>query len=341
MSTIDMIIRIVISEVSIYFQFHEIEYVNGAISIIIMALLILILGKYYQTKYPNGMKSIGIKQLLLLAIILLIDGSILFLFGKIINTAEVSRKWLLIVAYLGVVIGILIQIVLLINALITRNVYKENEALAKQYLEGQKEHYLYLEKREYETKRFRHDIKNHLMVLENCIVNGEYVEAEQYLNALNERVNTFGSHISVNNGIADAILNKFYLDAQEKGIELKVKGHFPLECNISAFDMCTVLSNLLSNAILAESQCGGKQVVVDIRYTTEKVSLLVENNFNHELQRQDGELKTTKPDGLNHGFGLRNVRACVEKAGGDVLITTKNNRFKVMVHMKNEQKESI
>ena len=223
----------------------------------------------------------------------------------------------------------------------TRNVHKENEKLAKQFLESQNEHYQYLEKREHETKKFRHDIKNHLILLENLINNQKYDEAEAYLQTINEKVSTFSNQVSVNNGIADAILNRFYIEAQEKGIALKVSGHFPMDCYITAYDICTILSNLLSNAILAETESKGKEVLVNIKYTDDKVLLTVENNYAHELDEVDGVFKTTKKDSLGHGYGLSNVKECVEKNGGNISISTENQRFKVMIMMLNENEEML
>ncbi|MBQ8280691.1 MAG: GHKL domain-containing protein [Roseburia sp.] len=275
-------------------------------------------------------------------IIMFFDSAVIVVLGDfIINTLEASRKYLAIISYWCVVIGLLIQLVLLINTLVTRNVHKENEKLAKQFLEKQNEHYQYLEKREYETKKFRHDIKNHLILLENFMSTKKYEEAQDYLSNINEKVALFSNQISVNNGIADAILNRFYTEAKEKGIMLKVSGHFPMECYITAYDICTILSNLLSNAILAETETEGKEVLVNIKYTDNKVLLTVENDYAHELNEVDGIFKTTKQDSLGHGYGLSNVKECVEKNGGYLSIATENHRFKVMIMILNEKEEML
>ena len=337
MALFPLMFKLVILQIVSYLKISVMATGVTVLSSIIVCFVILVVGKYFKRKYPSGLRGIGIRYLFFFATILLVDAFVVgFLGDFIVNDVQASRKWILSVAYIGAVLGILVQIILLINALITRNVYKENEALAKQYLDSQQAHYAYLEKREYETKRFRHDIKNHLFVLENCMETQDYAKAYKYLDTLNEKVNAFSNHVSVNNNIADAILNKFYSDAQEEGIELQVKGHFPLECHIAPFDICTILSNLLSNAILAENQCGGKRVLVDIRYTKDEVLIFVENDYGHELQGKNGTLETTKVDSFNHGFGLSNVKECVEKAGGYISISTKDNRFKVMLSMRNE-----
>lgn len=342
LSVLSMLFNVVSSEVILFFQLVIADNVVSVVNHLLMLLTIRIIGKYFVVKYVNGLKTIGTKYWMLFIVIMFFDAFVILVLGDfILNSLQAQRRYILVITYWCVVVGLLIQLVLLINTLVTRNVHKENEKLAKQFLESQNEHYQYLEKREHETKKFRHDIKNHLILLENLINNQKYDEAENYLETINEKVSTFSNQISVNNGIADAILNRFYTEAREKDITLKVSGHFPMDCYITAYDICTILSNLLSNAILAEIEAEGEEVLVNIKYTDDKVLLTIENDYAHELDEVDGVFKTTKKDSLGHGYGLSNVKECVEKNGGNLSISTQNRRFKVMIMMLNENEEMV
>lgn len=342
LSMLAMLFDVISTEAILFLKIAGADNIIEAFNLTLMLFCIRAIGKYYKNKYANGLKNIGTKYWILFIVIMFFDATVIVILGDFILSAlQAERRYLSVFSYWCVVIGLLIQLVLLINTLVTRNVHKENEKLAKQFLESQKEHYQYLEKREHETKKFRHDIKNHLILLENLINNQKYDEAEEYLKTINEKVSTFSNQVSVNNGIADAILNRFYIEAQEKGIVLKVSGHFPMDCYITAYDICTILSNLLSNAILAETEAEGKEVLVHIKYTEDKVLLTVENDYAHELDEVDGMFKTTKKDSLGHGYGLSNVKECAEKNGGYVSISTENQRFKVMIMMLNENEEML
>lgn len=342
LSILSMLLEVISSGIMGYLKINMVENQMVLLDYMILFIFIWIVGKYFTKKYPGEIKNIGLWYWLFFITILFFDSLIVVVLGDfIINTLEASRKYLAIISYWCVVIGLLIQLVLLINTLVTRNVHKENEKLAKQFLEKQNEHYQYLEKREYETKKFRHDIKNHLILLENFMSTKKFEEAQEYLSTINEKVSSFSNQISVNNGIADAILNRFYTEAKEKGITLKVSGHFPMECYITAYDICTILSNLLSNAILAETETEGNEVLMNIKYTDNKVLLTVENDYANELNEVDGVFKTTKQDSLGHGYGLSNVKECVEKNGGYLSISTENHRFKVMIMMLNENEEMV
>lgn len=336
LSMLSMLFSVISTEIILFYQIKDIYNIAKVACSIVVLFIIQIVGKYYKNKCGAGLKSMDVKYWVFFMVVMFFDSTVMVVIGDfIINTVHVQRQDIVIFSYWCVVIGLLIQLVLLINTLVTRNVHKENEMLAKQFLESQNEHYQYLEKREYETKKFRHDIKNHLLLVENLIATEKYDEAECYLNTINEKVLSFSNQISVNNGIAEAILNRFYAEAKEDGVALKVKGHFPMGCYISAYDICTILSNLLSNAIRAAKEAGGNEVLMNIKYTENQVMLAIENDF-EELDEVDGVFKSTKRDSLGHGFGLSNVNECVEKNGGFMSISTQNRRFKVMIMLLNE-----
>lgn len=342
LSMLSKLFDVISKEILSLWKISERDSVLRTVSWCFVLLIIRTLGLYYKDKYGDRVRNIGVSYWVLFIITMFFDASVIILLGSfILDTLQVERRNIVVIFYMGVVIGLLIQLVLLINTLVTRNVHKENEKLAKQFLESQNEHYQYLEKREHETKKFRHDIKNHLILLENMINMHQYDEAKEYLGTINKKVISFSNQISVNNGIADAILNRFYTEAKEKRITLKVSGHFPMDCYITAYDICTIFSNLLSNAIQAELEAEGKEVLVLIKYTEDKVLLTIENDYVNELNEVDGVFKTTKTDSLGHGYGLSNVKECVEKNGGYLSIATDNHRFKAMVMMLNEKEGTL
>lgn len=342
LSMLSSLFDVVLNEILSLWKISDSNNILHMVSWGFTLLAIRIIGVYYKDNYADKIRNIGAKYWALFIVTMFFDASIIIVLGSfVLDVLQVERRYIAVFFYICIVLGLLIQLVLLINTLVTRNVHKENEKLAKQFLESQNEHYQYLEKREHETKKFRHDIKNHLLLLENLMSTGKHEDAQEYLNLINEKVSSFSNQISVNNGIADAILNRFYTEAQEIGITLKVSGHFPLECYVTAYDICTVFSNLLSNAIRAEAEAGGKMVEVHIKYIENKVLLTVENDYVNELNEVDGIFKTTKEDSLGHGYGLSNVRDCVEKNGGYLSISTDNQRFKVMIMMMNEKEEML
>lgn len=340
LTMLEVMLRVLSSKLCIYLQLPYAAQWGELSAKIVLFLFIVCFGNFSYKRHAFGLKNVELKYLLLFIGILFVDAWLVLFLGELmIEGLQGTRKIIGFVVYLGLVVNMLVQISLLINAMVTRRKSRESELYAKQYLESQKEHYLYLESRDTRTKKFRHDIKTHLFMLREYMEKEDFDAAKKYLQTLNDKASEIGNPINVSNGIADAILNKFYAEAKEKGIEIKVKGHFPMTCYISAYDICTVLSNIMSNAISAECECGGNSVLVDIRYIEDDVVIVVENDYNHELTIENGVFKTTKTDSFIHGYGLKNVQECVEKSGGYMSITTDNQRFKVMLCMKNENEE--
>lgn len=312
-------------------------YHNDSINYLLSILLTFgIVWTISRKNFLRYLKLVDLKYLVYFCILLCVNSFVIIANGcYLLDMRRPKREWILANSYFILVVGMFIQIALMLALIISRNVYREKEYLAAKYLEEQKLHYEYLENREKETRKFRHDLKNHLALMDDLLHKKQYETFEAYLRQMNKRIDRFSNKISVNNGIADAIVNKFYMEAEQKGITLHVKGHLPDPCNLSAFDLCTILSNLLSNAIEAEHAAAGNDVYVEFRYTDREIMLAVENDYKQDLEQENGVFFTTKEDKYNHGFGLENVKECVNKNNGQITIHTQNYIFKVLVCVDN------
>lgn len=311
--------------------------VTKLIGSIIITTTLYLIGKLSKNTIRDRLQFIEKKYIALFLFVLIVDSAVVSILGEFVLNVYVSKNHFgFVFFYILVVMGIFFQLFLVVALILSRNVYREKEALAMQYLNDQKQHYEYLKQRERETKKFRHDLKNHMYLLNNMYTQGNLEEFHTYLEQINQKIGSFGNPISVNNEIADAIFNKFYYEGKEQGILFNIQGHFPSECNIQAYDLCTILSNLLSNAMHAQTECEGGTVDVSIRYTDREITIKIENHYLHEPLQTEGMFQTQKPDKANHGFGLENVRECVEKNRGQIVIETGNNRFQVMLSLHNE-----
>ena len=332
--------QIVYIVVKAIFQIANYSVQNTTIELIgsfIIASVFYIIGKFSKNKLKDRLQFIEKKYIVLFLFVLIVDSAIVSILGEFVLDIYISKNQFgFTLAYILVVIGIFIQLFLVVALILSRNTYREKEALAKQYLNDQKQHYEYLKFQERETRKFRHDLKDHMYLLSTMYAQGNLENFNTYIEEMNVKITSFGNKINVNNEIADAIFNKFYYEGKEQGIHLNVQGHFPMECNISAYDLCTILSNLLSNAMRAQMECGGGQIHISIRYTDTEITIIIENHYLQEPLQTKGIFQTRKTDKENHGFGLENVSECVEKNRGQIMIETENKRFKVMLCLHNE-----
>lgn len=311
-------------------------YNNSEISRLFCSLISLIyvytLGRLYNRKYSAGIRTIGIWNLLAFTVLNVID-TVLVTLLAIIAVDEKNDKIRIVytIVFILVILGLFVQLGAVILLLLQRNVYKEKKLITEKYLDEQKNHYEYLEKREIETKKFRHDLRNHMQMLSDLAKERRYDEFYQYLDKINMKIDSFGNVITVQNGIVDAIINRYYSEALSKNIKMDVNGRFPSDCDIGAYDLCTIFSNLLSNALEGTSEAEDKWITVDCRYTDNNIIVVVKNSFKNDNQYGNGKNRTSKEDTEYHGYGLENVKDSIMKYNGVWDIEVKDNLFIVTI----------
>ena len=145
-------------------------------------------------------------------------------------------------------------------------------------------------------------------LISNLAKNREYEKIDSYLEKMNIKIDSFGNIITVQNGIVDAIINQYYEKAQQSGITMEVRGRFPEECAIDAYDLCTIFSNVLSNALEAAIETEEKTISLECRYNDKNIIIVVKNSYNSEQQNGTSQWRTRKENTDYHGYGLENMR---------------------------------
>ena len=294
--------------------------------------VVWIISKLYRKNALNVPRPIGIVHLAGFTVLLEIDNVVVAMIS-IMNAElnlEHSRTIYLFPIFLAI-IGMFIQLAAVILFFAQRNLYKEKEIIADKYLNEQISHYEYLENREKETKKFRHDLRSHMETISGLANQHEYEKMNRYLEQMNMRIESFGNMVTVHNGIVDAIMNQYYAKALENGIKMQVKGRLPADLNIDAFDLCTIFSNLLSNAYEAAIKTEEKYISMECRFNDKNIIIAVKNSYDAAGQTEGMGWKTSKEDKDYHGYGLENIRDSVKKYNGVVDIDTQDNYFLLMI----------
>ncbi len=263
---------------------------------------------------------------------LLIIASIQY-FSRIIENEDVQIYSVLVVmACCTLVIVTLMQIVVLSqNAHIKKSndMYKEHMALQKQYYEHMLLQYE-------ELRKFRHDVKNHMLALNSMCSSEDNTQIKKYLSQLTNEVSSKNPVEYTGNRELDAVIAPFVLEAESKNIKVQFKGIVSDDVAIDMFDMCTIISNLLNNAIEAcEKLQEGKRIIeLEIAGYNSQIFVMVRNSYDMEsIINRRQKFITTKEDKLNHGIGLENVRRTVKKYDGDMRISQENEKFIVSINI--------
>lgn len=286
----------------------------------------------------QGIRKISIKYLIFFTVNLFANFCILILMTRVtLKERAYSNRLVYVAICISVTVGLCIEMASVILLLISRNRYKEKELIIEQYLEKQVTYYEYLNEREKETKKFRHDIRGHLYFLNKLKKEGRNQEFEDYFQDIIGKVDDLGNSINVGNDIVNAVLNKSYAEAESKNIKMEVRGHFPSQCNISAYNLCTIFFNLLNNAIEAADKTEKKEIWVICQYTRKVIIVEIGNYYCDKNKLDKNRLQTTKSEKEYHGWGIKNVEDSVKNCRGLMDIEIKDDKFIVSITLKNEK----
>ncbi len=186
----------------------------------------------------------------------------------------------------------------------------------------------------YERQRRKmHDYKNQLSTIQTLIKNGHTDEALSFTQKLTESIAVEMSAINTNHSVVNAVLNQKYRSMQEKHIAVILKVGDLQEICLEEEEIVILLSNLLDNAIRESEKVlknTGKAVIhLKLECEEHKLIFAVRNPVTEKVEIENDTIKSKRGD--HHGIGLLNVKAVVDKYGGDMVLSCDENEFKAVV----------
>ena len=160
-----------------------------------------------------------------------------------------------------------------------------------------------------------HDIRNHLIVIDSILQDGEVDRAWNYIGKLQEDYCNIRQSFHTGSVVVDAILGSKAYQAENAGIRFKIVSDDLSDSFVSDRDWCSILSNLLDNAIEACEKMEGKGWI-RVRLENRPFGMVwIIENACPELQDDRTEVKP-KRRGVRHGTGLQSVRYAIQKYNG-------------------------
>lgn len=210
----------------------------------------------------------------------------------------------------------------------------------QEYLEIKKAHFEEIQLRDKETRMFRHDIQGHLSIINNYANEKNWDKLTQYLHSINNALTSIRPKYSTGNEIIDSILNQKQTLLEENQIELKLRGNNLSELNdMDEFDLCTIFTNAIQNAIEACMQIPPqqkRQIKVQLESNATVFVLEFSNTVKENLKIKNNTIATNKKDKENHGFGLVQIKQVILNHQGDIFYACENKIFKLILHIPKE-----
>lgn len=218
----------------------------------------------------------------------------------------------------------------LINEILENSQRIREADVLKQQSIGQLELYNSLRKN-YDIQRKRtHEYKNQIMCIDSLLKKKNYDKLEEYLNSIFDKLDGQLDMVDTNNEVVNAVINAKYYEALQNDVLFILKINDLSHIKVSDEDIVTILSNLLDNAIEAAGQCeiDKRTVGIKLLYEDDVLSIAVSNSYKTEPEiMEDGYMRTIKDDKEQHGLGIRNVVATLEKYNAEYIIDYKNGEF--------------
>jgi hypothetical protein len=181
------------------------------------------------------------------------------------------------------------------------------------------------------NSKMYHDLNNHLNVLYQLLNRENTAEAKEYIKEISKPILSLSQTVWTGVDVVDVVINSKVQRMEELKIASDINVEFPGNSNILPNDLCTILSNLLDNAIEAvEELKENKYISITIRRVNYFLFIKVINPCKF-LKKFDAFPSTTKANKILHGWGLQSVGDVVKKYNGTMECVNEDGEFIVKV----------
>lgn len=255
----------------------------------------------------------------------------------LMDSAQIESKRSM---FASALLYLLIQILLLyLSCRFTNNTqHEKNEQILKVKYRMLENNYNNFRRSMDKYNKILHERKNTLLYILNSAKNGdsqrivEYVEKELCTSLPMDGVVDTGSQI------VDLVLQEKNLYARERGVFLQSEIQRLDGLPVHDMDICSILSNLLDNAIEACSKVD-KEKRPSVYLTIKRRKAFLSIRITNTIASSPVNFVTQESSKEAHGYGLQIVKECVEKYNGNLQFECLNDTFIVYVLLCLESRE--
>ncbi len=213
--------------------------------------------------------------------------------------------------------GVLYSIFLTLNLAIKNILSDRQNRELQSFMYMQKQQYDYQLQQSVAVRRFKHDLVNHIGVVRELINEKKTEEAKEYIDTIWNIQDVFDLKIHTGDSFLDIIVNYYSYLAVKENIEFAVWGKLTERMPLEMFDITTLMGNILQNAFEAAIKADVPRIRVELVEHKEEIFVVVSNSVAKRVNTKADFFMTSKEDKENHGFGLKNIAATVEKYHGE------------------------
>ena len=180
----------------------------------------------------------------------------------------------------------------------------------------------------------RHDMKNHLIVIDGYASQHNDRKIHEYIHNISEDLSLTNA-VDSGSHIVSALIAEKEDKAKSQNIRCEINISTP-GINIDDFSITTIIGNLFDNSIKAAAECEHGWIRFSITQTGSYMNIVIENSYSGNIIENNGEFTSTKNDKvLPHGIGIKNVRKVVSTLNGHIDFSYASGYFSVKAELPN------
>lgn len=201
---------------------------------------------------------------------------------------------------------------------------RQRLAETEKLMEMEKGYYETIEARREEMAKIRHDFGNQLTAALHIAQNGEQEKSVELLEQLKEEIEKNSERKWCDNSVLNAVLTEKCRMCARAGVTFTAEVEASENMGIQPLHLCSVMANLLDNAIHAAEECGAEEAFVSVHAKQQEryFFIKVENTSKEPVQREK------RP---GHGYGLQIVKNIAETYNGEYKGNWKNSVYTAVV----------
>lgn len=219
-----------------------------------------------------------------------------------------------------------------INSIAKATEQEQDLRLLRQQIYIQSENYGALKKNYSVQRKSTHEFERHIQVIRDLLDRKDYETAQDYVRQLQADRTLKVFSISSNNSVIDVVLNQKHQVAQENGIKMRVKVNDLSAVTIKTNELVVLLSNLLDNAIEACLKFDGDKEIVCSILKEDSIYISIRNTSD-PVTIVYGEIRTTKQNVAEHGYGLPAVKYILKQLDAEYTFDYHNGWFQFVAEI--------
>ena len=183
-----------------------------------------------------------------------------------------------------------------------------------------------------ESRTLRHDFRQHVRVLKALAGAGKTEELAEYLATLDDSSAVLVRYCQ--NPTVDALASHYTAEAETQNARIDWTLELPEALNMRASDFCSILGNLVENAIQAVAKLPEEQRYIQVvarMLSDQMIGISVENPYLGRVRLRSDGLPAVRR--RSHGIGLHSVAATVKKYDGTMDLDVADGFFRVHILM--------